>query len=556
MEHELWQLAEHYWDTVLEFSPTTATMLGDHRFDDRIEDVSAETEQRTVQAWQRLRQQVNAIDADRLDPTDRLTRTLLLADLDRAFTELQWRPVELGAGQMDGVHARLLTGISQITAPHPQAAAALTQRHQQIGDLLDAAVRRFRDGLAAGRTPARVTIERSLNQLDSYLASEPSTDPFTTVTGPEGWGKEAAWRQEMSEITREVIRPAFRRYRDMLATELLPHSRPDQRAGLCWLGEDGAEMYHRLIRCHTTMPGLDADDIHQIGLAELDRLREEYAKVGARLFATTDTEVIFDRLRRDPSLRYRDGTEILAHTRRCLDAANSVAGQWFGRLPAQPCEIAAVPEYLAADSPAAYYYPPAADGTSPGTYYVNLHNAAERSRFETAAVAFHEAVPGHHLQLALAGESGHLPRFQRQSWANTAFVEGWALYAERLAHEMNLYDDDLDLMGMLAGDSLRSCRLVVDTGLHAKGWTRGQAIEFMAAHTPNSLDEITVEIDRYIDIPGQALGYKIGQREIQHQRTHTRERLGHRFDLPAFHDAVLSAGSIALPALASITSAL
>lgn len=556
MDDELWQLAERYWDTVLEFAPTMATMLGDHRFDNLIEDVSADTEQRTVNTWRRLQQQVAAIDIARLDTGDRVTHSLLLADLDRAVTELEWRPTEMGAGQMDGVHARLLTLISQIAAPRPDDAAALSQRHRQIGDLLDHAVQRFCDGLAAGRTPARVTIERSLNQLDAYLATELATDPFTTVTGPEGWDGEAGWREELAEITREVIRPAFHRYRDVLATELLPNSRPGEQAGLCWLGDDGADIYHRLIRCHTTVSGLDPEEIHQLGLTELHRLRDEYAALGSRLLGTTDTETLFTRLRTDPDLRYRDAGQILAQTRRCLDAATAVAGEWFGRLPAHPCEIVAVPHYLAADAPAAYYYPPAADGTSPGTYFVNVASPHTQCRYETAAVVFHEAIPGHHLQLGVAAESVQLPRFQRQSWANTAFVEGWALYAERLAAEMNLYNDDLDLLGMLAGDSLRSCRLVVDTGLHAKGWTRQQAIDFMAAHTPNSIGEITVEVDRYIDIPGQALGYKIGQLEIQQQRIRTAKRLGHRFDLPAFHDAILSAGAIALPMLSPLADTL
>ncbi|WP_348537493.1 DUF885 domain-containing protein [Nocardia carnea] len=312
-----------------------------------------------------------------------------------------------------------------------------------------------------------------------------------------------------------------------------------------------------MTRCHTTMPDLDPDEIHQLGLTELDRLRDEYAQIGGCLFGITDTATLFARLRSDPGLRYRDGAEILAHTRRWLDAANAAADSWFHHLPRTPCAVVAVPQYLAADSPAAGYYPPAADGSSPGTYFVNLNNPGERYRHETAAVVFHESVPGHHLQLALAVESEHLPRFLRQSWANTAFVEGWALYAERtLAYEMNLYENDLDVLGMLAGDSLRSCRLVVDTGLHAKGWSRQQAIDYMIAHTPNSPEEIIIEVDRYIDAPGQALGYKIGQLEIERQRSLTNQRLGHHFDLRAFHDTILSTGSITLAALTDLTNTL
>lgn len=202
MNQQLRQVAEQYWDTVLEFSPSTATLLGDHRFDDRIEDLSVAAEQQALAAWRRMRYAVEAIDAGGLDSTARIIRTLLLDDLDRASTELEWRPAEMGAGHMDGVHARLLTTISQITAPGPREAAALTRRHRQIDALLDTAMHRFRDGLAAGRTPARVTIERSLNQLDGYLATALSTDPFTTVTGPVGWDGEQAWRQELSTTPR------------------------------------------------------------------------------------------------------------------------------------------------------------------------------------------------------------------------------------------------------------------------------------------------------------------------------------------------------------------
>ncbi|WP_258081400.1 DUF885 domain-containing protein [Nocardia nova] len=192
---------------------------------------------------------------------------------------------------------------------------------------------------------------------------------------------------------------------------------------------------------------------------------------------------------------------------------------------------------------------PAADGARPGTYWVNEYQPGSRLRYETAAVAFHEAIPGHHLQLAIAAELAHLPRFQRQSYTNTAFVEGWALYAERLADEMGLYTDDVDRLGMLAGDSLRSARLVVDTGLHAQGWTRQQAIDYMTAHTPAAPEEISVEVDRYIAMPAQALAYKIGQLEIQYQRRLATHLLGERFDIAAFHDQILAHGALNLTVL-------
>ncbi|MBB5912640.1 uncharacterized protein (DUF885 family) [Nocardia transvalensis] len=553
---ELTDLAERYWESVLEASPSSATLLGDRRFDDRIEDLSEAAEQRLLTVWQGLLGRVSVLDPARLTAEDRITRSLLQTELESGIGQLSWRPAELASDQMDGVHAGLLTLASQVNAPQPENAEALVRRHRQFGTLLDQAAGRFRAGLAAGRTPARITVERSLNQLDGYLASDLADDPFVTLSGPSDWDGEKEWRTTLSEVAADVIRPAFRAYRDVLAGELLPAARPDDRPGLCWLGDDGADIYRRQLHRHTTLPDLGADEIHALGLAELERLREEYAKVGERLFGTTDQSVIFTRLREDTALRYSDADEILADARRYLGAALAEMPRWFGRLPRESCEIVPVPDYLAADAPGAYYFPPAADGSRPGTYFVNLRDAKGRNRFETAAVAFHEAIPGHHLQLTIANELDHLPRFQRQSFANTAFVEGWGLYAERLADEMGLYGDDLARVGMLAADSWRSCRLVVDTGLHAKGWTRQQAVDFMTANAPVAVSEIVVEVDRYIAIPGQAVAYKVGQLEILRQRALATERLGDRFDIKAFHDVVLGAGSVGLPVLRELVSSL
>jgi uncharacterized protein (DUF885 family) len=546
---EILALGDEYWDGWLQAHPRAATLLGDRRFDDRIEDLSAEADNELRRASEALLARVDAVDASGLDGAGRVTQALLHSELARDIDGLSSRLTELASDQMDGVHAQLLTEISQISAPTPEAAGALVERHRQIATLLDQAVDRFRDALAAGRTPARLVIERSLNQLDGYLASSLDDDPFVVLDGPGDWAGEPAWRSELAEVARDVIRPAFARYRAYLAGELLPAGRIDERCGLSWLGDDGEELYEVLLRHHTTVDDLTAAELHEIGRNEIDRLADEYAEVGARLLGTTDLAEIFDRLRSDPSFRYADGEQIMADARWCLDTARAAIGGWFGRLPVAPCAIETVPEVLAADAPAAYYFPPPADGSRPGNYYVNVHRPTERSRFETASVAFHEGIPGHHLQLAIATELDHVPRFQRFSWGNTAFVEGWALYAERLADEMGLYRDDLDRIGMLANDSWRSARLVVDTGLHVLGWSRQQAIDFMVTHVPVGRAEIDVEVDRYVAIPGQALGYKVGQLEIQRLRVRTERRQGRAFDIRAFHDTVLGSGSVSLSVL-------
>jgi len=542
-------LAGRYWEACLEARPTEATLHGDHRFDDRIEDASADAEARQRATWLELRAAVDGLDAGALDAAGRVTRELLRAELTAAVEAIDVRETELRADQMTGVHAELFMVAPQIKAPTPESARALVGRHRQIATLLDQVIERLRAGLAAGRTPARINVERSLNQVEKYLASPPERDPFVTLAGPPGWDGEAGWRADLAAAARDVIRPAFDRYRHYFRTELLPAARPDDRAGLCWLEGAGPALYGHFVRRHTTVDDLGADEIHRIGLDELDRLAGEYAEIGGRLFGTTDQAGIFDRLRSDPALRYGSGDEIMADARRYLAAAGEAMGRWFGRLPRTPCEITAVPASIAADMPVAYYFPPADDGSRPGTYFVNTAAPDHKNRYETASVAYHEAIPGHHLQLAIATELDGVPTFQRLSHGNTAFVEGWGLYAERLASEMGLYADDLERLGMLAADSWRSCRLVVDTGLHALGWSRRQAIEFMAAQAPVSVGEIEVEVDRYIGMPGQAVAYKVGQREIFRLRAQAADRLGARFDIRGFHDAVLGSSSVSLPVL-------
>ncbi len=551
---DLRQLADEYWEALLEANPVYATFLGDHRYDDRLSDLSAPGEAAQRAMWAGFQDRAGAIDPGGLDQRDRVTLGLLCEELHNAITHLDLRLTEMAWDQMDGVHASLLTIAAQLNAPTPEAARMLLDRHRQLGAHLAQACERFREGVAAGRTPPRIVVERVLNQLDGYLASPIESDGFVSFAGPAGWDGEPAWRDELVEVARAVIRPAFQRYRDHVAEHLAPVARPDERSGLQWLDDD-AEIYRVLIRSHTSLAG-DPSDIHRFGLDEVNgKLPAEYARVGHALFGLADEAAVFERLRSDRSLYYRDGQEILGDAAQGLEAASAAMADWFGRLPVAGCDIKEVPEYLAPDAPAAYYFPPAPDGSRPGTYFVNTHEPSRKNRYETASVAYHEAIPGHHLQLAIASELDGLPDFQKQSMGHTAYVEGWGLYAERLADEMGLYATDLDRIGMLVADSWRSCRLVVDTGMHALGWSRRAAIDFMTAHTPISEEEVAVEVDRYLAMPGQALAYKVGQREILALRASARARLGDRFDIKGFHDTVLGSSAVTLPILAGLVDA-
>jgi len=257
---------------------------------------------------------------------------------------------------------------------------------------------------------------------------------------------------------------------------------------------------------------------------------------------------VLDRLRHDPALRFGSAAEILQSGRDALDRAVAALPAIVGRVPAAPCRVDEMSAYEAKDAVLGYYQPPAADGSHPGVHWLNTSAPETRTRYEYEALAFHESVPGHHLQFALAQELEELPRFRRFGYV-TAFSEGWALYTERLADELGLYSGDLERFGMLSFDSWRACRLVVDTGIHAKGWTRQQAIDYMASHTALPLHEVETETDRYISWPAQALSYKLGELKIRELRKRAEDALGAGFDVRAFHDRVLRDGSVPLPVL-------
>jgi uncharacterized protein (DUF885 family) len=547
-DERLAALAADYWEAFLAANPTTATILGDHRYDDRIEDLSAAGDSRLRATWWALAQRVDGIDPASLGAEDRTTRRQLAQELGDAIAAIDVRLVELQSDQMTGYHVALLVSASLVSAPDPESAWMLVERLRRLPRTLQQAGQRFLDGIAAGRTPARVCVDRSLNVIEGYLRSPLATDSFARLSGPAGWGGESEWRAALEQAVVEAVRPAYQGLAQVLRDDLLPVARDDEHCGLGWL-DDGEAIYATCLRRHTTT-AITPAEAHAFGLAEVtDRLPREYAEVAGRLFGLTQPSEVFDRLRNDASLRFQTSGEIMAAAAACVTRASAAMASWFGRLPQTACKLEAIPEFLAPDSPVAYYVPPAPDGSRTGTYFVNTGAPHEKARYEGASIAFHEAVPGHHLQLTIASELHDLPLFRRFSMANAAFCEGWGLYAERLAEEMGLYTGDIDRLGMLSADSLRSCRLVVDTGLHALRWSRGQAIEFMATNTPMSAREVEVEVDRYIAMPGQALAYKVGQREIFRLRADAQAALGERFDMKGFHDVVLGSGSVGLGVL-------
>jgi uncharacterized protein (DUF885 family) len=548
-------LADDYWDAFLAAEPLWASALGDHRFDADLPDRSRAAEEARIAALEEFARRAAALDDGALSAQERVSRDVLVFEATSEADALRSRLAEFAvAPSFVGPQADLLQLPLILTVTSAEDADAYVARLRRTDAYLGHACDRLRDGVGAGRTPPRVAVDQVVTQLDEYLAAPVDADAFLTLAAPSGWdeARTQRWRAAIRTAVVEVVRPALAAYRDCLADDVAPQARPPERSGVVWL-PDGEEVYARAVRRQTTLT-IDPDEVHALGLEAIGDLRGEYRELGARVLGTDDLGGIFTRLRTDPALRFDTGDAVKSKAAEALARAQAAVPQWFGRLPETPCVVREMAAFEVKDGTIAYYMPPAVDGSRPGIYYVNTYAPETRTRFEAEALAFHEAVPGHHLQIALAQELDDLPVFRRHALVN-AYVEGWALYVERLADEMGLYSGDLERFGMLSFDSWRAGRLVVDTGLHHLGWSRDQAIAYLRDNSPQAENNIANEVDRYIAWPAQALGYKLGQREILRLRAEAERALGDAFDLPAFHDAVLAHGPVPLELLGDLVHA-
>ena len=554
MDVTLQQHADDFCDWLIKKSPTFGHLIGDYRYIDQIEDLTRQVEDDSIAELERLTEAVEALDPDALSATDTITRRVLLHEIDAAATPLFTRMAEINVDPTMGVQAKLLQAVGSLRLAEAAHAEAMLVKWTKVHGLFQQAVQRLKQGVARERTPVHGPTEAVVAQIDTYLASPIDQDPFVTMTAPPGFSEPqtADWRSQLASTVEKHVRPGFQAYRDALVNDVLAHTRPDERPGLCWL-DDGPDAYERHIRWHTTVE-LPALAIHETGLEVIRQLAEEYVVLGSAALGTSDLSKIFDRMRSDSTLYFSTSEEVVEVARAAMDRATRLAPEWFGRLPSAPCVVEEVPPSVAKETPAGYYFPPATDGSRPATYFVNSSGPRTRPRYGAEALAFHEAMPGHHLQVALAQEREQNHPFRQHAYI-TAFDEGWGLYAERLANEMGLYSDDVARLGMLAADSLRAGRLVVDTGLHALGWSRQQAVEYLVENTPVPVAEIVVEVDRYIGSPGQALGYMVGRREIEARRREAESQLGDQFDIGAFHDTVIGSGPLPLPVLKDVVDA-
>jgi uncharacterized protein (DUF885 family) len=542
-------LAERYFQVTMDASPFEATIAGIHGWDDRVPDLSEAAEADTDRRLADLERQAAAVDPAGLGSRDRVTLAMLVRGLADRRAELAARWPELTVSATgSGIQTAVLGTVPKVTLATPAAADDYLARCARLAGCLDQAGDRLRAGLADGRTPPALGVRATVRQLDVYLAGPVGDDPLLAPPPPAGVDA-ARFRERLAEVVAGSVRPAMARYRDLLAGPVAERARPDDRCGLVHV--PGGEAAYLAAVAHHTTTDRDPDELHRLGLDLVARLEDEYRTLGERVLGTGDIDQVRRRLRDDPALRFATGPEILQSGRDALDRAVAALPAIVGRVPAAPCRVDEMSPYEAKDAVLGYYQPAAADGSRPGIHWLNTSAPDTRTRYEYEVLAFHESVPGHHLQFAVAQELEGLPRFRRFGYV-TAFSEGWALYTERLADELGLYSGDLERFGMLSFDSWRACRLVVDTGLHHRGWSRDQAIDYLLANSALTRTNIENEVDRYVAWPGQALAYMVGRLELVRLRERAQARLGGRFDLRAFHDLVLGTGGVPLAVLAEV----
>ncbi|OXM71883.1 MULTISPECIES: DUF885 domain-containing protein [Amycolatopsis] len=531
-------LAEELTGRMFEADPLRPSVLGLPGDHDRLPDLTAEAEVRHRAAYLDIAARAEA--ATPPGPEESLTRDVVVQQARAAVDLLDARLPEFAVSDAFTAPVQLLLmTLPMIDVTGEARARGFLARLAAFPSFVDQVVERQSGDVV----PPDFLVDAAIGYFDRMLAA-PELPSLRLDVGSE---TPAA---ERDALLAGVVRPALTRYREFLAGELRPRARPAAEAGLCWQ-PGGLPRYAGLIRAHTTTERT-AQELHDIGLALMADLTGEFRTIGRRVFGTAETAEIFGRLRTDPALRWGSGEELLAAARAAIERAEAEAPRWFKTIPSARCEVRPVPESDADAGTIAYYVEPALDGSRPGIYYANTFHAGERLRHVSEAIAYHEGVPGHHFQLSLA-LGLDLPLLHRVAGVN-AYTEGWGLYAERLAEEMGLYTGDVARLGMLTQDAMRAARLVVDTGLHALGWSRQQAVDYLRENTPMAAVEIEEETDRYAGCPGQALSYMTGRLEIDRIRAGAERALGERFDIREFHDVVLGHGILPLPVLDRVVS--
>ena len=542
------KLLNEEWNKGIVENPEWATRLGDNRFNDKLNDASFEMILERHDDSRTLLQKVELIDRSDLDKEDQLNYDLYINRIKQSIEGYAFQSYLMPIDQMGGIQIGF-AGISSYMPfkskkDYNNYLSRLKAFPEKVSQTIDLMIR----GSDSGWLPPKIVLsavpEQISSQFNAPLDESPLFEPFKEFPESIETDEQQKLIDHVKIVLRDEVYPAYRSLHTYFTEKYLPNCR---ESIACSDLPNGMDYYRYQIRSYTTTD-LTPEEIHQIGLDEVARIRKEMSIV----INSSDFDGEFDEflnfLRTDPRFYYDTEEELLDGYRVICKKADAQLPKFFGRLPRLPYGVKAIPDYQATASPTAYYYSGNQKAGRSGYFMANTYKLESRPKYEMEALSIHEAVPGHHLQIALAQELDNIPMFRRYA-GYTAFVEGWGLYSEKLAEEMGFYEDPYSKFGQLTYEMWRACRLVVDTGMHALGWTRQEAIDFMASNTAKTKNDIQVEIDRYIAWPGQALAYKIGELKIIELRNRAEEKLEHDFNIRDFHDVVLGSGAVPLDIL-------
>ncbi|QNW91513.1 DUF885 domain-containing protein [Acinetobacter seifertii] len=538
------QLLQEQWEYTLKNNPETATTLGDLRYNDRWTESSKNQIEKDKKTTQNFLKRFEAIDSTGFSATDQLNKDLMIYQLKETLKSYDLKLYEMPFNQMWGLHLQFPGFISSIPFNNTKQYQDYIARLKQIPLILDQGIQLAKQGQKDGLMPPKYLIEKVAKQINSIAAPAGKDSVFAS---PLKQFPNNISKAEQERLSREIlqaidqnVRPAYQKLGAFIQKDYLPHGR--QHEGI-WSLPNGDELYRFYVENNTTT--LESpENIHQLGLKEVARIEAEMLKI-AKAQGFNDLKSFQQSLKTNPSVFPKSREEILEIYRGYIAQMQPELPKLFGLLPKNKVEVLPVEQYREKEAAGAEYHQGTPDGSRPGQVYVNTGDFSERSKISMEATAYHEAIPGHHMQIDIAQNLPNLPMFRKQP-NHTAYIEGWALYAEQLGKDVGFYKDPLSDYGRLSSELFRACRLVVDTGVHYKKWTRQQMIDFMREHSALDEPDIQAEADRYIAIPAQALAYKMGQLKILELRELAKQELGDHFDIKAFHDMILNAGTLPL----------
>ena len=545
---ELNRLLAEEWEYTLRTQPELATQVGDDRYNDRLSDFSDKAIADDLEHSQQALARFEAIDVTGFPEQERLNHALMVRSLREGLDSAQFKDWEMPATQFGGIHL----GYASLAFNSPFRSLKdyrdYLSRLHQIPRVLDQAMGHMRDGLRDHRMPPKYLLEKVSSQAqeiaDDSLDKSPFTDPLHKFPESISEGDRKQLREQIEGAVKTEVAPAYEKFARFVRDDYAPHGRLDSGV---WALPDGEARYRFAVR-HQTTTDFTADQIHQLGLKSVVEIETQMLAI-AKAQGFNDLKSFNDHIRHDPKLHAKSGQQLLDLYTQYRDQMYAKLPQLFGRLPKNKLDVVPMESYRSASSPPADYSIGAGDGSRPGRINVNEYLPEKRLLLNVEAIGYHEGVPGHHLQFSIAQELAGVPPFRKYNLDLNAYTEGWAFYSERLGKEVGFYQDPYSEYGRLQNEMWRAVRWVVDTGVHSKHWTRQQMVDFFHEHTAMDDENINTEVDRYIAWPAQALSYKMGQMKILELRTRAQKELGPKFDLRAFHDAVLDQGPLPLDVL-------